>query len=375
MRRDTVPRTIALMLESDGPGGAERLLLLMAEELRQRGYEVCPVGPVDGSGWLAGEFRARGFEPETFSNTSMIDWRCVRGLMELFDRREIDLVHSHEFTMAVYGAAACRLSRRGHVVTMHGGKYYATKWRRRQVSRWALRRSVPVAVSAATRNHLTRSLRLAPDSVRVIYNGIRFSPGTRSRLREELAVGSNEALIVAIGNLYGVKGHKHLLEAVHRIRVRQPKLPWRLAIAGRGEERDELVGLAAQLGLSTRVHFLGFRPDVADILAAADVYAMPSLSEGLPLALLEAMFARKAIVASNVGGIPEVVRESESALLAPPGDPERLSLVLQRLLEDRGLRDRLAEAASRRANERFSVEKMMDSYEQLYSGAYGAAST
>ena len=367
MSRGVPARRIALMLESDGPGGAERLLLQMAEELRERGHDVCPVGPIDGSGWLAEEFRQRGFVPETFSNTTMFDWKCVQGLSEVFRRRRIDLVHSHEFGMAVYGAAACLASRIPHVITMHGGKYYATKTRRRLALRWALRRSrATAAVSRATARHLEQSLRIRTGEINVVYNGIRFTPGARPNVRRELALADDELLIVAIGNLYPVKGHRVLIEALAELARRDSAARWRLAIAGRGEEEEALRRSADEGGIRDRVHFLGFRVDVPDILAAADIYAMPSLSEGHPLALLEAMFAGVPIVASNVGGIPEVVSDAEHALLVPSQSARPLADAVNALLLDPELRRRLAAVARQRADSLFSVGAMIDSYEALY---------
>ena len=106
-----------MMLESDGPGGAEIVLMQLSEELARRGHTVVPVGPENRSGWLAGELRQRGFEPEVFHLRSPFDWGCVTGLRKLFRDHQIDVVHSHEFTMAVYGAMAARLERTRHVIT------------------------------------------------------------------------------------------------------------------------------------------------------------------------------------------------------------------------------------------------------------------
>src|SRR5262249_21470882 len=125
---------------------------------------------------------------------------------------------------------------------------------------------------------------------------------------------------------------------------------------------------AAEHGL-TRVHFLGHREDVPDILAAADVWVMPSLSEGLPLALLEAMFAGKAIAASAVGGIPEVIVAEQHGLLVPPRDPMALAASLGRLLGSAELRATLGRAAKERATTQFSVAHMTDDYERLYAEA------
>lgn len=360
--------TVALMLGSDGPGGAEFMVLHTAEELRRRGHEVCPIGPDDGSGWLAEQFRDAGFEPEVFSNTSMLDWKCVRGLGEVFKRRGIDTVHSHEFGMAVYGAAASMAYRRPHVITMHGGRYYDTRSRRRLALRWALRRSrAAVAVSRATRGDLEQTLRLPPGSLHVVYNGIVHRPGERAGVRAELGLDDQSVLLASVGNLYPVKGYDVLLQALHGVRETTP-IAWHLAIAGRGDEETKLRATATELGLDDRVHLLGFRQDVPDILAAADIFLMPSRSEGLPVALLESMFAAKPSIASRVGGIPEVITDGAEGVLVPPGDPVQLAAAIGRLLTDPDSRERLGRAARATAVSRFSLESMVDAYECLYLG-------
>ena len=364
-------RTIALMLESDGPGGAENMLLQLAEELHRRGYGICPVLPEKGLGWLAKECRKRGFEPETFSLRRPLDWRCLRGLIEVLRRRDVDLVHSHEFTMAFYGAAAARWLHKPHVITMHGGQRVLSHWRRRLAFRWSMRRSGAVAaVSDATRQLFLDALRVPPDAMTVVHNGIvPPPPGDPAPVRRELGLAEGEILIVSVGNLYPVKGHIVLLQALVELAARPGLPPWRMALAGRGRLTESLKQFAAEHGLGSRVHFLGHRADVLDILAAADVWVMPSLSEGLPLALLEAMFAGKAIVASAVGGIPEVIVSERDGLLVPPRDPSALAAALGRLIGSPDLRAALGRAARERAASGFSVTQMADDYERLYAEA------
>jgi glycosyltransferase involved in cell wall biosynthesis len=363
--------TIALMLESDGPGGAEQMLIHLAEELRRRGHEVVPVGPAAGCGWLASEFRARGFDPATFRLRRAIDPACVTGLTQLFRERRIDLAHSHEFTMAVYGAAATRRAGIPHLITMHGGRGAATRWRRRVALRWAFRASSGmVAVSVPTRLELERFLGTSR-RIDVVANGVPRRDGRRERLRRELAVHDDEVLIVAVGNLYPVKGHEVLLRALAGA---GPGSPWRLVIAGRGEEGERLRALAEEIGAATRVHLLGYRADIPDILAAADIFAMPSLSEGLPLALIEAMFGGRAIVASKVGGIPDALEDGREGLLVPPGDPIALRTALQRLVSSQPLRATLGAAAQRRAQAEHTIVRMTDQYEQLYRSFLGSRS-
>ena len=357
---------IALMVETGGPGGAEHMLLHLAEELGRRGHDVCPVGPDDRSDWLAGEFRARGFSPERYSMRRLVDFRCLRQIVGLLRRRDVDVVHSHEFTMGVYGAAAAMRIGRPHVITMHGGRYYAGKLQRRLALGMAARRSQTVGVSASAAADLERTLWLRRGSVHVIPNGVAFRDGDPTHLRRELGLGAEDLLVVAVGNLYPVKGHVILLHALATLAAQRGAPPCHVAIAGQGAEEAPLRDVAAARGIASHVHLLGYRSDAADVLAAADVFAMPSLSEGLPLALLEAMGAAKPIVASAVGGIPEAVSDGREALLVPPGDDAAFAAALARLLGDEALRASLGAAAQRRVREHYSVEKMTDQYEALY---------
>lgn len=374
-RGEGEPLRIALPLESDGPGGAEVMLLQLAGELRRRGHTVLPIGPDNGCGWLAEQFRARGFEPATFRLRRTIDPSCVRGMASLLREHGIEVVHSHEFAMAVYGAAAARRVGARHVITMHGGRYYAERWRRRAALRWAVRHSAHVvAVSRATAADLACTLRIPPSAVTVVPNGIEFPRGRRDPVRAELRAGDDVALIVAIGNLYPVKGHRVLVQALAMLARSHPDLRWRLAIAGRGEEEAALRALAHDGGIAERVSLLGFRTDVPDLLAAADVFVMPSLSEGLPLALVEAMASGVAIVASDVGGIPEVVTRDVDAVLAPPGDAGRLADSIATLVVRPERRATLGAAARATAYRDFSVARMADSYESLYRGTAVPAS-
>ncbi|HXD23562.1 MAG TPA: glycosyltransferase, partial [Gemmatimonadaceae bacterium] len=144
---------------------------------------------------------------------------------------------------------------------------------------------------------------------------------------------------------------------------------WRLAIAGRGEEETRLREMAADAGIGSRVHLLGFRADAPDILAAGDLFVMPSLSEGLPLALVEAMATGLAIVATDVGGIPEVVARDREAVLVPAASPAALAAAMRSLLGDAARRAALGAAAQRRAYRDFSVATMASAYEALYRGA------
>jgi glycosyltransferase involved in cell wall biosynthesis len=270
--------------------------------------------------------------------------------------------------MAIYGAAAAAVLGLPHLITLHGGTYFRERWRRRALLGWACRRSYRVvAVSRSHARLIEQALHLPLDAVRVIPNGIVPTPLTGRDVRAELGLAPEALLVVAVGNLYPVKGYDVLLRALAGL-VAHTDLPrWHLAIAGRGGEEPKLRSLAAELGLVGRVSFLGLRSDVGDLLASADLYALPSRAESHPLALLEAMFAGRPTVATAVGGVPDTVTDGREGLLVPPGEVAPLRDALARLLADPALRRQMGEAARQRAQREFTLTTMVDAYERLYT--------
>jgi glycosyltransferase involved in cell wall biosynthesis len=361
--------TIAQMIESDEPGGAELVLVRLAAELRRRGHTVIPVGPAKGVGWLGERLREAGFEPRTFTLRRPVDWRCVRDHARMLRELRVDVIHSHEFTMSVYGTAASLLLQRPHVITMHGNETMTKVLRRRIALRWAFRNShASVGCSRSTTETLEKDLGLRRGEIGVVLNGVPVPHGSPDSVRREIGCTEGEFLLFAAGTLVPRKGHMVLLQALRRLSEMGCVVPWRLAIAGWriGEEPARLDAFIAEHALGSKVHLLGQRNDIANWLAAADVFVMPSLWEGLPLAILEAMLARKAIVATATSGIPEAIVNDEHGLLVPPGDAEALAAALRRVLEDSSLRARLASAAFARAEREFTIEAMTDRYEHLY---------
>ncbi len=371
----TGPLTIALLLESDGPGGAEVIVLEMARELQARGHRVIPIGPAIGIGWLGERLAECGLQQVSFTKRHPLDPRWIRDFRRIFLAHNVDIVHSHEFSMAVYGTAAARTLGIPAVNTLHGAQSMTEVLRRRVALRWALRNAKGnFTVSHATKRQLDADLGLNDDMIGVVWNGIPVRSGDRERTRSALGVAADELLVLAIGTLEERKGHRFLLDALTSLPSGStPK--WRLAVAcGRGGPmRDGLETLARERGVADRLQLLTYRNDIPDLLAAADVFSMPSLWEGLPLALLEAMVARKPIVASRTSGIPEAIADGQTGLLTEPGDVEALTDALGRLLADAGLRERLAREAQSVALQSFTISAMVNAYEAIY--AKGLAAT
>jgi glycosyltransferase involved in cell wall biosynthesis len=251
---------------------------------------------------------------------------------------------------------------------MHGAQTVMNAWRRRAALAWAFRGSrATVGVSDDTTTYMAQRLKLRTGIVTTVRNGIPVRPGNGGSVRKALGIRPDELLFVAVGNLVPRKGHRVLIQALAPLTT--PDLPgWRLAIAGRGRQKEPLQQLASELGIADRVHLLGHRDDVPDLLAAADVFVMPSLWEGLPLAILEAMFAGKPVVASAISGIPEAITSGEQGLLVPGGDVAALSAALREMLVDPARRTAFGEAGRRRAEAEFTIAHMTDAYERLYAG-------
>ena len=356
---------IAQVIGSDGPGGAERMLVDLAAQLQAQGCYSLVMVPTLGDEWLVRAAAAAGLPVEHFHLDRRVTPSCARWLAATFRKHRITLVHSHEFEMTVYGAWAARYSGIGHVATMHGSRYYAQRFRRRLALRaaWTLGGRL-VAVSSRLADHLSRDLWIPRGRVVTIPNGVRWSPSAGAAIREELHLGSADPLILAVGNLYPVKGHDYLIDALARIAERHPAA--HMAIAGRGELEESLRTRARMLGVANRFHLLGLRSDIPALLLAADVFALPSLSEGLPLALLEAMCAGRPIVASDVGDVRVALNDGEAGLLVEPGNAEQLARALDRLLSHPEEAKRLGDAAARRAAAEYDITHMLARYAEIY---------
>jgi glycosyltransferase involved in cell wall biosynthesis len=213
-----------------------------------------------------------------------------------------------------------------------------------------------------------------PERIRVLHNAAAPLPvgwdTQRSQLREELGIRVGEAVILSVGRLSREKGHADLLRALARLDAVRP---WKLLLVGIGPEHEALGRATFALGIDGRVVITGFRPDVARLFSIADLFVLPSHSEGSANVLLEAMMARVPIVATRAGGNPEIVLSGDTGLLVPAGDRQQLAGAIGRLLCDPGLAARLAEAAFARVAQEFSLQRYRARLCGYYAEALGTA--
>jgi glycosyltransferase involved in cell wall biosynthesis len=361
---------VAHLIESSGPGGAERIVADLARSFQAANTENVVFLPRDGEDWLRQQLEGSGVTIEYFRIDRPVSPACAHGLTKAFLSYEIDVAHSHEFSMAVYGGWAAWRAGIPHVITMHGGRYYAVHLRRRLALRAAIALSAStVAVSGPLAKAISEDLGVQRSRILMVRNGVRYIEPERVTLREELRLQHEDRLVVSVGNLYPVKGHQHLVDALALLAARHPRL--HVAIAGRGGLDEALRSKATDAGLTHRLHLLGLRADIPAILAAADIFALPSLSEGLPLALIEAMFAARPIVATTVGEVSVVLEDGKLGVLVEPGSAQALASALDALLTDPTHAKALGQRAARHARDQYSLARMVGRYANLYEQALG----
>ena len=348
-------------------GGAEEMVLNLVRRLPPR-FEphVCCI---HSEGPLGEEIQRTGVP---FSVLHLNPgWRRPLDLLRL--RRHLvevqpEIVHTFLLTASLYGRLAAMLA---NVPVVIGTEVnvYANK-RRHHI--WAERALMSgtdcvIASAHAVRDYYIKQVHADPARVEVIYNAVDWTmletTASREDTRASIGVPAGAHAVTIIARLTAQKAHGVLFDAIHSTPALADS---HLVVVGDGELRQALEQRASALGLGERVHFLGARRDLGNLLAATDVFVMPSLWEGLPLSLVLAMGAGLPVVATRVAGIPEVVRDGQTGLLVDPGRIAALGEALAMLAGDASLRQRLGAAARAFVRPRFGVETYVDSVTNLY---------
>jgi glycosyltransferase involved in cell wall biosynthesis len=352
-------------------GGLERTVIDLVRTQLARGQR-CQVVCLFERGALAGELDALGVPVLACGKRRGADLRALARARHNVVAHGSTILHTHN-AAAHYHAVLATLGLGLRTInTRHGmGALDATS-RRERLYRLSLRRTAVVAtVCEAARRELERGWRHATQLV-AVPNGIdvgRFAPrdeAARERLVATLGLPPSTRVVGTVGRLNRVKDHAGLLQAFARLQGDVPDAV--LVVAGDGELRAELAALAATPALAGRVHLLGDRSDVADLLRAFDLFVMSSRSEGYSIALLEACASALPIVATDVGGNAEIVHAGENGLLLPPGDPVALADALRMLLADPLRARAMGQAGLEWVGREGSLAAMAARYEQLYEG-------
>ncbi|MCX5668245.1 MAG: glycosyltransferase family 4 protein [Candidatus Omnitrophica bacterium] len=293
-------------------------------------------------------------------------FRAASQLARIIKDKKIDLVHAHTRVSQVASYLASRRTGTPYIATCHG--YFNAKLSRRLFDTWGEK---VVAISEAVRNHLEKDFNVKPERIEVIYNGIdlirfsnTYSPDQITRARRSLGIQRGN-VIGTMGRLSSVKGQKFLIEAMKEVVSKSKDA--RCLIIGSGREEAALKELAKSLGLEGHVIFTGAAyMDIPLYLACMDIFVLPSIEEGLGLALLEAMSLGRPCVASATGGIRDIVNDGVNGILTPVGDSVQIANAVLKILGDKDLAKNMSKKAIDFVKGRFSIEAMADNMINLY---------
>jgi glycosyltransferase involved in cell wall biosynthesis len=366
------------VISSTGLYGAERMIVELSDGLIRRGCEVMVVnlrstGRPDRS--LYERALAMHIPAVEIDCSGRFDGRALLALRRCASEREIDIIHSHGYKADFYAFLA-RLSRRpGIMATCHNWPGNGTAMRcYRALDKAVLHAfSRVAAVSEAVRRELERG-GVPRRKIVMVPNGITVgTPAEGGAVRAALGIGQDEGVVTAVGRLSAEKGFGDLVAAAAAVRALVPGV--RFLVIGTGPAAAALEAQIRASGLDGCVRLLGRREDVMEILAASDVFVMPSLTEGMPMALLEAMAQGTAVVATRVGEIPRMIEDGISGILVAPKDVRGIAEAIIALLRDHDRAERLGHAARRRATELFSAEAMTTRYMTIYEEILAARET
>lgn len=356
-------------------GGAENKLLELIRKLDREKYEVllANVGP---GGPLQPQFEQLDIEMHDFARCWAFDPLPCYRLYRFIREREIDVVQTTLFWADFTGTIAARWAGVPLVLSWetvsHEGDPYHNNFQRRNgyrlMARWS---DLIVAVSHEVKDSLVRRRRVPPDKIRVIHYGVdleKFHPNgehVRISKRGDLGVRPDDFLVGIVARLEPWKGHSVFVEAFAQIASRFPEV--KAVFIGDGSLRSPLEAMVQERELQERILFLGVRNDIAELLHGIDLFVLPSRpGEGLPNVLLEAMACKKAVIATNVGGVPELVRSGVNGYVVSTGDARALAAALEKVLADRQHLQQLEENALKTVQGAFSLQSQIRAFEDIY---------
>jgi len=357
-------------------GGMQKHVLELASRLDRHRYQLHVIAPKNT--FLQAELEKLSIpyiRVDIADDLNLLkDWQAVGRLKKVLSDLKPDILHIHGNKSAMVGrVAARRLKIPVVIVTVHNFLKFQeanallripAAWMERWLTRYT---DKIITVSASLERGLIEVEGLPPSKIETIFNGIDVSMwGNKngSKLfRRSHGIGDTDFLVASIGRLVPFKGHKVLLEAASALVGENPRI--KFVVAGDGPLKEELWAERKRLSLEKNVFFLGHIPEVKELLAAADIFVLPSLKEPFGLVLLEAMAAKLPIVATRAGGVPEIIN-SESGILVAPNDPQALAAAVNRLFTDGGKRRLIVDKAYKRVSAEFSIEKMVALTDNLY---------
>ena len=369
------PIVLAELAGSAAYGGGERYLELLFDRLDRARYRellICPE-----SGPFVRRMKERGVDTQLVHLAPLFNPMALWRLTRLLVRERVTILQTHGARANFYGRIAGRLAGVPVIIsTVHNSmKDYEVRSLRRWLYAFLLRLTLPlvhqiICVSDANRRDLIEECPAAAAKTHTVYNGVDplafTSQPDHQRVRQELGVIQGPVLLT-IARLTEQKGHRYLLQALPRLLETWAQLS--CIFVGEGELHDALQRMAIDLGVEQACRFVGVRDDIPDVLAAADVVVLPSLSEGFPFVLLEALAMGCPVVASRVNGVPELIEDHRTGLLVPPRDPQALAAAIREILSDPTAASKMGAVGRAMVRERFTVNRMVANTTAIFDAA------
>ncbi len=361
------------IVDSSGVYGAERVILTLLDELRDSespGILGCIREKETQEVEIALRAREKGILTHYFTMRRGLNPTGIFPIMTFMKREEVAIVHSHGYKSNVlFGILPFRSF--PVLSTVHGWLKFGTDRKEKLYefldSKALKRLDLAVAVSGQVKEDLVRK-GLDQKKIVIIHNGIRTGDGEEKRdpfeIRKRYAVQEDDFIIGTVGRLSHEKGHAYLIEAMAELAKDIGRM--KLLIAGDGPLKNDLEHLVEKLGLCGHVKLIGYEEKIGEFLSSIDVFVLPSLTEGLPVSLLEAMAAGKPVIASRVGGTQEVIEDGENGISIPPMDCRAISEAVKFLYAQPESRNRLSKEGQTVVARKFSSRSMAREYERVY---------
>lgn len=350
---------IVLSLEC---GGLEKLVLDLTTMLNRNGFNAC-ICCLDKFGELAIQAKNKKIEVILIKKLPGKDVSLPIRLGYVIRKKKIDIVHTHNMSPLFYGTLGARLAGVPVVINTRHGR----EKKHRSSLIWNMNDRI-VVISEDAKQQMLKWNSMNSQKTKVIFNGIdvnEYSDEEEStNIKKSLGIDSSHLVIGTVARLSPEKDQKILIKAFSQALSKCANA--RLVIVGDGQLRGQLEGYCRKLGILNNVLFLGFRQNIPQLLSIFDIFVLSSLTEGISLTLLEAMAAKKPIVATHVGGNPEVVVDGLTGLLVPPKDPDKMANAMLKILQNPDLAKRMGAAGRKRVEEKFSLDRMVREYEKLY---------
>lgn len=368
---------IAYVIDGLSMGGAERLMVPILKHLSRADFEayVCALQSKDGNP-MEDEIRALGVPVDCMDIKHLRDWNALPRLIKYLKKNDVDLVHTQLEFANILGNISARFLHLPSVCTIHVMPSLDVKAKSKlhQKLEWYVLNyfcNRVISVSEEAREYHLHISGASASQVSTIYNGIDLSSFSslereleRANVRAELGIPSDANLLTTVAVLRPQKGIQFMIRAMSTVLASNPNTYY--LVAGNGSHREALMEEVNNLGLGDRVIFPGMRKDVPRLLTASDVFILPTLTEALPTVLAEAMAAKLPIIASRVGGVPEMITNGQNGCLVEPEDEEGLARACIDLLASSEKRVAMGAEGWRIVNQKFNIEKQVDQLEALY---------